>query len=355
MGTLSVFEKTDPQKLTAGILGATTGVGHQTRVLVLGASGFVGRWVSRFLCRERVRPYLMVRDVEFAEQVFSAYEINGEIVRTDLQQLASVGEIIRKIKPAIVFNLAGYGVDRFERQDATAYRINAELIEVICRAMAGAENSWEGQQLVHVGSALEYGEISGNLAEDSTCNPTTVYGKSKLMGTDLLSQHCRKLGVRGITARLFTVYGPGEHNGRLLPSLLQAASNEQSLPLTLGTQKRDFTYVEDVAEGLLRLCAAESQPGEVVNLATGQLTTVRGFVETAASILNIPEDKLQFGAVQTRSEEMQHDPVSIDRLRRLVDWTPTIEIAEGIQRTKSFEQVGLTCSPQTQETECESS
>ena len=344
MGTLSVFEKTDRKKLAAGFLGATTHAKHQARVLVLGASGFIGRWVSRLLCRDGARPYLMVRDVEFAEQVFSGYEINGEIVRADLRQLASVGEIISKIKPAVVFNLAGYGVDRFERDEATAYRINAELIEVICRALAGVENSWKGQQLVHVGSALEYGEISGNLAEDSICNPTTLYGKSKLMGTNLLSEHCRKLGVKGITARLFTVYGPGEHEGRLLPSLLQASSNKQSLPLTLGKQKRDFTYVEDVAEGLLRLSAAETQPGEVVNLATGQLTTVRGFVETAATTLNIPEDKLQFGAIQTRSEEMQHDPVSVDRLRRLIDWTPAIEIAEGIRRTKSFEQVSPTRS-----------
>ncbi len=289
----------------------------------------------------------MVRDVEVAKQVFSRYEINGEIVRADLQQLVSVGEIITKIRPDVVFNLAGYGVDRLERDDATAYRINTDLIEVICRAMAGTKNSWKYQQLVHAGSALEYGAISGNLAEDSICNPTTLYGKSKLMGTSLLSQHCRKLGVKGITARLFTVYGPGEHEGRLLPSLLQASSNDQPLPLTLGTQKRDFTYVEDVAEGLVRLSTAESQPGEVVNLATGRLATVRGFVGTAATILNIPEDKLQFGAIQTRSEEMQHDPVSVDRLRRLVDWTPTIEIAEGIQRAKSFEQATHTRSHQT--------
>ena len=339
-----MLEKTDRKQLAPVFWGTTAEAVDQVRVLVLGASGFIGRWVSRLLCRNGARPYLIARDVEFAERVFSGYEITGEIVRADLQQLALVGEIISKIKPAVVFNLAGYGVDRFERDDATAYRINAELIEVICRAMAGVENSWEGQQLVHVGSALEYGEINGDLAEDSTCNPTTLYGKSKLMGTNFLAEHCRKLGIKGITARLFTVYGPGEHDGRLLPSLLQASSNEQLLPLTLGKQQRDFTYVEDVAEGLLRLSAAESVPGEVVNLATGRLTTVRGFVETAASILNIPEDKLQFGAIQTRSEEMQHDPVSIDRLRRLIDWTPAIEIAEGIQRTKGFEQVSPTRS-----------
>ena len=320
-------------------------------VAVLGASGFVGRWVARLLCRRGVRPYLAVRELELAEQIFSAYGINGEIIEVDLSQLEAVRTLIAKINPDLVFNLAGYGVDRSERDETAAYRINAELVDVLCRALAEHGNStWPGQRIVHVGSALEYGELGGNLPEDSTCNPTTLYGKSKLAGTHLLSETCRKLRVKGIVARLFTVYGPGEHEGRLLPSLLKAAENRQTLPLTEGEQKRDFTYVEDVAEGLLRLSVAEPQPGEIINLATGTLTPVRNFVEAAASILQIPDYNLQFGAIPTRSEEMQHDPVAVDRLRRLVNWTPGTTIVQGIQRTKSFEQASPTRSHKIQET-----
>lgn len=312
-------------------------VSEAQAILVLGASGFIGRWVSRLLCRNGTRPYLMVRDVESAERIFSSYEVNGEIINLDLQRFDSVGELISKIKPALIFNLAGYGVDRTERDEETAYRINADLIEVICQAMAGVGvSTWPGRQIVHVGSALEYGEIGGNLAEDSPVNPTTLYGQSKLKGTNLLSDWSRKAGIKGLTARLFTVYGPGEHQGRLLPSLLKAAKDGRPLALTAGEQKRDFTYVEDVAEGLLRLAASDTQGGEVVNLATGRLTTVHNFIKTAASILNIPTHNLQFGVIPTRSEEMQHDPITIDRLRRLVGWAPATEIAEGIQRTNSF-------------------
>jgi UDP-glucose 4-epimerase len=320
-------------------------------VLVLGAAGFIGRWVSRRLCLAGAKPVLVVRNLAAAKQVFAEYQIEGEIVQADVQRFDEITELIGDFKPDLVFNLAGYGVDRTERDEETAYRINAQLVETICKAMAVHRNSdWSGQQIVHVGSALEYGEIGGNLAEDSAVNPTTLYGKSKLMGTNLLMQFCRKLGVKGITARLFTVYGSGEHDGRLLPSLLQAAKDGQPLPLTAGEQKRDFTFVEDVADGLLRLAVAESQPGEIVNLATGRLTTVHRFIETAASILNIPETNLQFGAVPTRAEEMQHDPVTVDRLRRMIAWTPPTEIAEGIQQT-----VTQARCLRTQETLCVSS
>ncbi len=315
---------------------------EEMRILVFGASGFLGRWVSRRLCFQGARPVLVVRNVSKAKEIFADYEINGEIIQADFERLDSVTELIGDFKPDVLFNLAGYGVDRSERNEEMAYRINAHLVETICKALAVHRNpDWPGQSIVHVGSALEYGELGGNLAEDSVPNPTTLYGKSKLLGTNLLNQFCRKLGVKGLTARLFTVYGPGEHEGRLLPSLLESAKNGTSLPLTAGQQQRDFTFVEDVADILIELAQVEAAPGEIVNLATGKLTSVRGFVEIAAEVLGIPKARLNFGAIPTRIEEMQHDAVTIDRLQKLLGprlKTPQTNIAEGIRRTKDFEQ-----------------
>jgi dTDP-glucose 4,6-dehydratase len=140
-----------------------------------------------------------------------------------------------------------------------------------------------------------------------------------------------------LTARLFTVYGPGEHSGRLLPSLLETAMSGNPLKLTAGSQQRDFTYVEDVAEGLLRLGLCQAKPGEIVNLATGKLTSVRHFAETAARILQIPSQALNFGQLPTRTEEMAHSEVSVERMRHLIGWVPTTEIAKGIRKTLEFE------------------
>jgi nucleoside-diphosphate-sugar epimerase len=171
------------------------------------------------------------------------------------------------------------------------------------------------------------------LREDGATQPTTVYGKSKLRGTQAVEECCPALGLRGLTARLFTVYGPGEHAGRLLPSLLEASRSRQPLDLTAGIQRRDFTYVEDVADGLLRLgLTTDVKPGVVVNLATGELVSVRNFIELAASILDIPRANLRFGAISTRLEEMEHDVISIERLRGLLaGWTPPTGIEEGIR------------------------
>jgi nucleoside-diphosphate-sugar epimerase len=295
--------------------------------------------VARSLVEQGAVLSLVVRDRAAAKGVFARYGVQGEVYALDLGDRAAPRELLARIRPAIVFNLAGYGVDPAERDEARAFKINAELVEALCAGLADVPPTadWGGQALVHVGSALEYGAIGGDLSEDSAPQPMTLYGTSKLAGTQALSRACAQSGVKGLTARLFTVYGPGELPGRLLPSLLETAKTGRPLPLTAGLQQRDFTYVEEVAEGLLRLGLATATPGEVVNLATGTLATVRAFAETAARVLRIAPDQLRFGALPTRQEEMAHRPVAIGRLRRLTAWSPSVAIADGVRRTWQFE------------------
>jgi nucleoside-diphosphate-sugar epimerase len=305
---------------------------------VLGASGFIGRWVARALCAQGAQVFLVVRNTDVARNIFGQSMAEQNIIEADLRDAASVRNVFRKIRPAVTFNLAGYGVDRSEIDEARADEINAQLVKYVCEAIAQSRDvKWCGQDIVHVGSGAEYGAIGGNLDEGSACRPTTFYGKSKLAGTFLLEECCKTLGIKGLTARLFTVYGPGEHSGRLLPALIDAAYSGTPILLTAGNQKRDFTYVQDVVEGLLRLgVVSEAKRGEIVNLATGKLISVRNFAETAARVIKIPLDHLKFGAISQRADEMEHGAVTVERLRQLISWTPPTEVEEGINDTFSF-------------------
>ncbi|NIU02408.1 MAG: NAD-dependent epimerase/dehydratase family protein, partial [Nitrosopumilaceae archaeon] len=134
----------------------------------------------------------------------------------------------------------------------------------------------------------------------------------------------------------FTVYGPGENQGRLLPSLIECTKTSGKIPLTNGSQRRDFIYVEDVAQGLLRLGLTDGNKYKIVNLATGKLLSVKRFVETAASLLKINAARLDFGTIPVRQEEMKHDPVTIKRLQDITKWQPAITIKEGIMQTVKF-------------------
>jgi nucleoside-diphosphate-sugar epimerase len=319
--------------------------------LVLGASGFVGRWVARRLSASGTELHLAVRDPARARPVFSAYAIEGFAHPIDLRQADQVRELIARVRPATVFNLAGYGVDRAERDEAAAFQLNRDLPAVVAEALlemdaeALAEMDAQGlvdadeearPGLVHVGSALEYGRAAGDLDETTEPRPDTLYGTSKLAGTRAV-EAAHAEGLRAVTARLFMVYGPGEHAPRLLPTILAARGGTDRIPLTEGLQRRDFTYVDDVAEGLVRLARTTGRSAPTVNLATGRLHRVRDFVEVAAEEAGIEPSRLGFGDLPGRASEMQHEPVAVERLRQaLGGWTPETAPREGVRATLAF-------------------
>jgi nucleoside-diphosphate-sugar epimerase len=302
------------------------------RAVVLGASGFIGRWTVRALVDGGAHVTAVGRDGAAIAQALGEAGTRADIVTHDMTT-SHPRSWLATLQPDIVFNLVGYGVDRTERDAALAWRLNHELVVQLADAVASlGASDWPHARLVHTGSALEYGTTEGVLREDSPTAVTTLYGETKLAGTDAIMQSARATGIRALVARLFTVYGPGEHAGRLLPSVLAAKTSGASVPLSDGKQQRDFTYVEDVTEGLLRLAVSPVSPGMIVNLGSGVMQTVRDFVIAAAAVCGIPLEKLQFGVLPRREEEMRQSGVSVDRLLSLTGWRPSEDIARGVTR-----------------------
>ena len=193
--------------------------------VVCGGSGFIGAWVVRALVARGARVDVVVRD---AARVLAALpDLSRRIgVRVaDLARPGAVTRVLDALRPAVVFNLAGYGVDRAERDAAIMTALNDALVlELATWSASATHQPWSGVRLLHVGSALEYGPVRGHLHESTTPQPTTDYGRSKLAGTGHVARCGERDGAAAVVARLFTVFGPGEHPGRLLPSL-QAASS----------------------------------------------------------------------------------------------------------------------------------
>jgi UDP-glucose 4-epimerase len=318
---------------TPGTTGEPTDAYRGIPALVLGGSGFIGGWTARALAGRGALVSVVVRDEARASAALGAAHRHVDVLTADLADPAALRALVEAARPAVIFNLAGYGVDASERDPVRMSAVNARLVDTLCEAMAAAPgDGWLGARIVQAGSALEYGMVTGRIEERRAVNPTTDYGRTKLQATRAI-EASGAAGLRAVVARLFTVYGPGEHPHRLLPALMRTAHTGEPLALTRGRQPRDFTYVEDVAEGLLRLGISPAAPGTVVNLATGRLATVREFAETAAAVIGFDPSLLQFGVLPERDEEMWHAEVDISRLGDLTLWSPQTALADGIRRT----------------------
>ncbi len=321
-----------------------SGNSYQGRdVLVVGASGFIGRWIARLLTEAGANIQLISRDPYKLESVCREYAINGQIVKADLAVPGTFARLSSAFLPDITFNASGYGVYATERDSGLMARVNDDLPGEIVRALSDSpcNSDWSGQRFVHTGTSAEYGMLQNRIVETRTPAPSTLYGKSKLAGTLRIQKTAGVTGVKAIIARLTTIYGPGEGSGRLLPSLLRASVSGNQVELTQGRQERDFTWVGDVAEGLLRLGLTEGGICQVVNLATGRLMTVRDFIEIAAEALEISASQLAFGALPYRRDEVMQGPVSVERLKQLTAWVPSTCISDGVKATREFHHTDI--------------
>ena len=312
------------------------------KVVLTGATGFIGRAVWRRLNQLGADVHASARRMASIEAAMSAHKLSATPLPADLDDPGILVAAIARIRPVILINAAGYGVAPGERDPETAHRINTVLPQRLAETVATTRpgSTWRGQAMVHIGSGFEYGSVPGPVLEDTPAHPQNLYAETKLHGTEAVTQIQGKTFAPIVVARVFTVYGPGEHPHRLLPSLLRAAITNTPVDLTAGLQERDFTYVDDVAEGLLRLGATRAAPA-VLNLASGRNTSIRRFAEAALKVVHAPPEIANFGAIPSRTDEVLQGAVSVARLVDALGWHPATTITEGIRLTAcNFQESG---------------
>jgi nucleoside-diphosphate-sugar epimerase len=180
---------------------------------------------------------------------------------------------------------------------------------------------------VYTGSSSSYGDVSIPFVEDGPIRPYTTYAISKHVG----ETHVESSGFEYAIFRLFNVYGPGDPPGRYrnaVPNMMRALDQPDGQLRIYGrAATRDFTYVDDVVRVLLD---APRAAGQVVNVGTGQETSI---IELAAKILalfDLPESRMSFEEPRTWDRVVRRC-ACVERLRTLYGWVPSTPLDQGLR------------------------
>ncbi len=318
------------------------------RVVVLGGGGFIGRHVVDRLVAYGAAPILLTRS---KPRLYASWRGRVVVYDEPITSLKAVSEALANCfafnEAAVVINLAAAGVLPGKRDGNAMSAANGLLAETVATTTgelcAELPAAWPGVSLLHVGSALEYGTRAQNLDEAAKASPDEPYGRSKLRGTEAVLRARAEHGLSALVVRPFTVFGPGEPASRLLSTLISRAGDDRPIELSAGTQSRDIAYVEDVAEGIVRLAASPRKAvakGEgpfdagVINLATGTSVSIKDFVLAAAKEFFLDEGRLRFGALPPRDDDTDHPPTPIARLAAATGgFALNADPAAGLRRT----------------------
>ena len=292
------------------------------KILVTGGSGFIAsHLVSHLLGKGHNVKILDLKEPQLRHK-------NLEFVKKSI-----LNNIVEDIKGCdAVFHFAALlGVDNSDKRPLDTMKVNLEgSVNVFKSSLeAGVK------KMIFSSSSEVYGEPRElPIKEDSVKGPVSTYGVSKLAAEIYARAYNYELGADIKIARFFNVYGPGQESNWVVPIFInKALKNEPITVFGSGSQTRCFTYVEDIADGVLKVFE-KGKTGEAYNIGNSQPTTI---LELAQIVKEITKSKAQiiklgFGKeTRLKEREIEYRIPDISKMKAL-GWQPRTMVKEGIKR-----------------------
>jgi UDP-glucose 4-epimerase len=302
---------------------------ENSHILITGANGFLGRHLSTSLLARGAKVTQIIRSMTSAVN-----EKSSQIV-FDLTDSGKVADVFSALQPDYVIHLAGLK-DRSSTgaQFRIVYETNLSISLNVIEACLELRHF---KRLVFPGTCDEYGKAPSPFDETQREMPENVYGLSKLAVTKMLMGLYQSRQFPSVILRPTIAYGPNQGDDMFLSALIQSLLAQKDFAMTHGDQFRDFVYVNDVVDAIIKAINAGDQVnGSVVNIGAGVSCQVKKVAMLVANLIHPDAYKLlKFGAVQYRPTEAMDYGVNIKRAEQLLGWQPNTLLEQGLQKTVS--------------------
>ncbi len=291
-----------------------------SRVLVTGASGWIGR---------HALSHLVARDYEVHAVGRQRLDDAGPRVQwhhADLLDPAQSAALVADIQPTHLLHFAWYA----KPGEYWTSLENVRWVEASLH-LARVFAAHGGQRQVFAGTCAEYDWHYGYCSESVTpCQPATMYGICKHALQELTAALAAATGVCSAWGRIFYLYGPHEHEARLVPSVIRALLRGEPARCTHGNQVRDYMHVEDAAAAFVALL--ESDLSGAVNVASGQPVAVKDIVGMIAEMIGRP-DLVRLGEIAASADDPPLLLADVRRFHTVKQWQPSRSLCDGLWET----------------------
>lgn len=298
------------------------------RVLVTGGTGFIGRHLVRAL-HGRNDAVVVVGRRRAADLPAGTLPDRVQYEAADLGDPAAAPHLLKEHRPEWVFHLAS-AVDVRRELALVTEQVRSTQMAAVYVAQACLEQ--EVGRLVHVGTCEEYGNGPAPFREEQDPAPVSPYSAAKVAATAFVRMLCNSFGLRAVVVRPFLTYGPGQGENQMIPALIRSALAGHDFPMTGGEQTREFNYVQDIVDGMVRAAEAPDVEGQIINLGCAEPRTIR---DVATLVLHLMGDPIraEFGKLPYRPGETWEFYCSNQRARTLLGYRPQVTLEEGLRRT----------------------
>ena len=297
-------------------------------VVVTGGAGFIGSNLCRTLLEQNAKvtvvDNLYSGKMEFIEDLLDK---GLNFVKADIRDPEALEKATKNSE--VIFHLAAQTSVPFSMKNPQEdCEINVIGTLNVLEAARKAD-----ARVVFASSCAVYGNPEKRpTPETYPTNPIAFYGLSKLLCEDCCLFHQSTYGLEVVRFRIFNVYGPNCH-GVMYDFLKKLQKNPKKLEgLGTGKQSRDFVYISDMVDILLKAATSPEAPGEAFNVGTGTTTSVAELAEMMTEIMGLKDIEVSFKGGQAWEGDMDITLADNSKAVEKLHWRPKVSLREGLKK-----------------------
>lgn len=300
------------------------------RVLVTGATGFIGSHLTRRLVDLGAHVHALTSTVSSVFPV-RLTDLRDRIAlhEGNLNDSGAMDALVGNTRPDVVLHLGAYSHvgqswDRVDECIQTNVHGTVALLQALART--------DYQRFVYASTSEVYGGIAVPFVEDAAAQPLSPYSVSKYAAERFCRVFHEGRGWPIVIVRPFNAYGPAQSPDRIVPEIIMKALRRERLQMTQGHQTREFNYVGDLVDGFIRAATVPDIEGEVFNIGGGEEHSMRELAQTILDLMGNPIEP-EFGALPDRPTEIWAVRSDATKARKQLGLPPFRSLALGLEPT----------------------
>jgi UDP-glucose 4-epimerase len=300
----------------------------EKEVIVTGGAGFIGSNLCRKLLNNgaKVTAYdnLYSGKIEFIEDLIDK---GLNFLQADIRDQEALEEATKNCE--FIFHLAAQTSVPFS-MDNPKEDCEINVVGTV-NALEAARKA--GARVIFASSAAVYGNPAKRpTPETYLTHPVAFYGLTKLIGENYCRFYNENYGLEVVMFRIFNVYGPDCH-GAIYDFLNKLRKNPNKLEvLGTGKQSRDFVYISDMVDALLKAAISPQALGEVFNIGTGTTTSVAELARMIVNLLELEDVNIYFTGGQAWAGDMDITLADNSKVVNKLQWRPQVNLEEGLKK-----------------------
>ncbi len=301
------------------------------KILITGASGFVGRALCENLVSKGIAVIAVVRKESNIDDIVKLPNLS--VVYTDLTEYLNLPNIISDRDIEVFYHFAWQGTSGTLRGD---YNVQLQNVKSTCDAVEAC-NEMGIRRFVFASSIMEY-EINQLMGTEEQPGINTLYSSAKLSADYMARAVAGKYGIEYIRGVISNIYGPGELSARLINTSLRKLLKGEHCSFSLGEQLYDFIYVDDAAEAFAKL-GEKGHKNKTYYIGSQEPRKLKYFLLEMKDQVD-PEIQIGLGEIPFSGQSLSYKEFDLKAVEQDTGFLPQVPFAEGIRKTIAWIKEG---------------